>query len=60
MNDICNPWILQLNGEFKFVNLPGSEKSYTSAPHRARRFKSREEAAGHACGNETPVRRLDV
>jgi hypothetical protein len=55
-----DPWVLKLHGEFKFVNQPGSERSYTDAPHLARRFESQEKAAAHACGNETPVRLLDV
>jgi hypothetical protein len=48
------------NGETAYVNLPGSEKSYTTNPTKARRFPSYEEAKRNCCGNERPVKRSQV
>jgi hypothetical protein len=35
-----------------FVAEPGSERSYTPAISRARKFKTRDEAEADCCGNE--------
>jgi hypothetical protein len=48
------------NNKPAYVNIPGSEKSYTTNPVTARRFPDYETALGHCCGNEHPVRRGDV
>lgn len=39
----------------KYVAMPGSKHSYTTSLRNARKFSSREEAQGNACGNERVV-----
>lgn len=48
------------NGETAYVNLPGSEKSYTTNPTKAQRFPSLEAAQQQCCDNEHPVKRSVV
>lgn len=46
--------------ETYYVNIHGSEKSYTTNPIRAQRFPSLEAAQRQCCGNEHPVKRSVV
>jgi hypothetical protein len=48
------------DGNPEYVNVPGSERSYTSNPVRAQRFPSLEAAQTHCCSNERPVKRSQV
>ncbi len=48
------------DGHPEYVNLPGSEKSFTANPIRAQRFPSQEAAQKHCCSNERVVKRSQV
>ena len=43
------------NGHGAYVANPGSPKAYVTRP-KARRFKTKEQAEGEACGNEVVVK----
>lgn len=61
--DVSTAWIIQ-NSNGMYVNFifqnATSGSSFTAHPHRAKRFPSQERAQGECCGNEHPVRLLDV
>lgn len=49
------------HGPIGYVAPSGSKSSYTSAPHLARRFETKEEAERHRCpGNERIVKLADA
>ena len=49
-------WILWSTTQHKWVNWPGSDKSFTRDKYKARRFPTREAAEADACGDEIPQR----
>ena len=46
--------------EKKYVSAPGSKRSYTKFPMRARKFDSREAAQQECCGHEVPRRLINA
>lgn len=46
-------FILRRNEDGKYVAQPGSEHSYTKSLRQAQVFRTRAEAEGSKCGNET-------